>query len=483
MKSITCYFIGEWEGDLVRKVDRKTKRLGVFLIGCFLFISFLFPASILANQKETKSVSQKILEILIEKRIITESQYKELKRQAEQEEAADKSKVVAGFNKGFYLETADKQSKIKLTGRFHGDFKSYLGDHPDHASFFVRRARLSLAGTLYKHYDFTIEPEFGKGGSGLNDGFINIRYFPKAQLTFGQFKTPFSMEELHSDNWIDFIERSIANKLAPSRDLGIMLHGGLKDELLYYQIGVFNGYKLNKASDPDSGKDLALRLVIAPFKSSSVNAMQGLRFGAALTHGRVELAEADWWNSGDFKTAAGTTYLGMKNGVVHDGDRTRGGVELYWDWGSTALKGEYIVTKLDGLKMGSMENDFDIRGGYLSLSHCLTGEKFVYKNGKPGRIVPREKFEPGSGKWGAFQIGARYEFLKADKSLLDLGYVDSTQYTDKASSITLGLNWYPNEMVRFMLNYYHIKFDDSIAVSGERIDNEDAVLTRFELVF
>jgi len=130
-----------------------------------------------------------------------------------------------------------------------------------------------------------------------------------------------------------------------------------------------------------------------------------------------------------------------------------------------------------------MENDFDIRGGYLSLSHCLTGEKFVYKNGKPGRIIPREKFEPGSGKWGAFQIGARYEFLKADHGLLDLGYVDSTQYTDKASGITLGLNWYPNEMVRFMLNYYHIKFDDSIAVSGERIDNEDAVLTRFELVF
>ena len=464
-------------------VGEKLKKCVYLWALCVLLIPLMFKGSTFAAEKETKSVSQKILEILIEKKIISQDQYQELKEQAEEEEAAKKPKVVAGFNKGFYLETADKQSKIKLTGRFHGDFKSYLGNHPHNASFFVRRARLSLSGTLYKYYDFSIEPEFGKGGSRLNDGFMNIRYFPKAQLTFGQFKTPFSMEELHSDNWIDFMERSLANKLAPSRDIGIMLHGGLRDELLYYQLGLFNGYKLNKVNDPDGGKDIALRLVLTPFKKSGSNALKGFRIGGALTHGHVELAEADWWNSGDFKTAAGTTYLGMKNGVVHDGDRTRGGLELYWDWGSTALKGEYIVAKLDGLKMGTVQADFDIAGGYVSVSHCLTGEKFVYNKGKPGRIMPNKRFEPGSGGWGAFQIGARYEFLEADEGLFKEGYVDSSNYTDRASGVTLGINWYPNEMVRFMLNYSHITFDDPVTVNGEGIDDEDVVLTRFQLVF
>ena len=314
---------------------------------------------------------------------------------------------------------------------------------------------------------------------------MNIHYWPQAQLKFGQFKTPFSMEELHSDNWIDFIERSLANKLAPSRDIGVMLHGGIKEDLLYYEIGLFNGYKLNQTSDPDDGKDVALRLVVAPFKDSGISFIKGLRFGAALTHGQVNLTEAQWWNSGDFKTAAETTYMAMNTNVVHDGDRTREGLELYWNLGSTVLQGEFMNTRFDGLQLGNQKDDFDIRGGYVYLSHCLTGEKFVFKNGKPGRIIPLKSFSPGESDsgWGAWQIGVRWEFLEADRELLDRGFVDATKYTDKASDFTLGVNWYPNEMVRFMLNYCHMMFDDEITVGSKRIDDEDVILTRFQVVF
>jgi phosphate-selective porin OprO/OprP len=447
---------------------------------------FLSPGTGFGEATKKKSVNERIIEILIENNVITKEQYEELRKlaQVEQEErAAEKPKVVAGFNKGFYIESADKQHKIKFDGRFHGDFKAYLGDHPEDSDFFIRRARLATSGTLHKHYDFRVEAEFGKGGSRLNDGFMNIHYWPQAQLKFGQFKVPFSMEELTSDNWIDFLERSLANKQAPSRDIGAMLHGGLKDELLYYQLGVFNGFKLNQTSDPDSGKDVALRLVLAPFKKSESKAVKGLRLGGAFTHGQVELTESQWWNSGDWKTAAGTTYLGMSNGVIHDGDRTRTGVELYWDWGSTALKGEYMNVDFEGLKLGNLENDFDIEGGYVSISHMLTGEKFAYKKGKPGRIIPLKKFKLGSEGWGALQLGARWEFVKADQGLLDLGYVDADQFTDEAYGFTVGLNWYPNEMVRFMLNYNHIEFDDTITVGGERVNDEDVILTRFEAVF
>lgn len=188
--------------------DKERSVLGRWRKICVLWVTVIlvFSGNILAEEKEKKSVNEKILEILIEKKIISKEQYEDLVRQVREEEEARKPKVVAGYNKGFYIETADKESKIKFDGRFHGDFKTYLGDHPDHASFFVRRARLCASGTLYKYYDFRVESEFGKGGSRLNDGFMNIHYWPFAQLKFGQFKTPFSMEELHSDNWIDFIE-------------------------------------------------------------------------------------------------------------------------------------------------------------------------------------------------------------------------------------------------------------------------------------
>jgi phosphate-selective porin OprO/OprP len=450
----------------------------------FVVITFLiYPEVMAAEQKKKPSVNERILEILIEKSIITKEQYEKLRQLAQEEEIEKKPKAVAGFNKGFYLESTDKQHKIKFDGRFHGDFKSYLGNHPDHSSFFVRRARLATSGTLYKYYDFRVEAEFGKGGARLNDGFMNIHYWPRAQLKLGQFKVPFSMEELTSDNWIDFIERSLVNRLVPSRDIGVMLHGGLQDQLFYYQLGIFNGYKLNQVNDPDNGKDLAFRLVVAPFIRTGHKAIENLRFGGAMTYGNNNLSENQFWNAGQLRTAAETTYLSFADGVVHDGDRTRGGLELYWDWGSTALKGEYIVTQLDGLRLNNQNNDFDAKGGYLSISHYLTGEKFGFKNGKPGRSVPLKKFEPGKPGWGAWQIGARFEFLEADQGLLDLGYVDNTLYTDKTYGYTLGVNWYPNEMVRFMLNYYHMEFDDAITVSGKQIDDEDVILTRFQMGF
>jgi len=475
---------------------------GVFLL--FTIITFVWPGNIAAQAKKKKSVNERILEILIEKNIITRPQYEDLLKQAKEEESASKKeaakekeatekkkvakkeeekkkpKVTAGFNNGFYLETADKESIIRIRGRFHGDFKAYLGDNPGHDSFFVRRARLALAGRLFKYYAFRIEEEFANGPK-LNDAFINVQYYKPAQFIFGQFKVPFSMEEMHSDNWIDFMERSIANKIAPSRDIGMMFHGPISDDRLYYQVGYFNGYKKN-AVDVDDGKDLSGRVVVSPFLKSGINAFKGLRLGGSFTYGNENLTASQWWNSGKWNTAAGTTYMAMDNNVIQSGRRTRGGLELYWDWGSTKLQSEYMIVKLDGLENGTHKSNYNIWGGYVLLSHCLTGEKFVFRDGKPGRIRPLRPFRLNGPGWGAWQIGARLEFVKGDQGLLDQGFVNPAQYTNRAAGFTVGINWYPVSMVRFMLNYYHMRFGDSIAVGNSRIDHEDVILTRCELV-
>jgi phosphate-selective porin OprO/OprP len=220
------------------------KRIG--LVGALALILLMTASPVPAQQgnRATQPVEAQILEILIEKNIITPEQYQKLKTQLSREEdRKNASAAEAGFDKGFYIRSADGKHEIKLKGRFHGDFKGYLGNHPDNDSFFVRRARLALQGKFYNHFEFKLESEFGKGDAKLNDGYANIAYFPRAQLKMGQFKTPFSMEELHSDNWIDFVERSLANNLVPSRDIGVMLHGGLWDGSVYYQLGLFNGFQ------------------------------------------------------------------------------------------------------------------------------------------------------------------------------------------------------------------------------------------------
>lgn len=107
------------------------KRLLRLLVASLVAALFICPGVVLAEEEKEKSVNEKMLDILIEKDIISKEQYEDLKKQAQKEEEAKKPKAVAGFDKGFYIETADKESRIKFDGRFHGDFKAYLGDHPD----------------------------------------------------------------------------------------------------------------------------------------------------------------------------------------------------------------------------------------------------------------------------------------------------------------------------------------------------------------
>ena len=84
-------------------------------------------------------------------------------------------------------------------------------------------------------------------------------------------------------------------------------------------------------------------------------------------------------------------------------------------------------------------------------------------------VTPKNPFVFGKGGTGAFQLLGRYEWLEMDKGLLTQGFADATQFTNKASGYTFGLNWYPNDVVKFMLNYYRTSFDQSILVSGKRL--------------
>ena len=446
---------------------------------------------------QAKTVNEKILDILLESKIVTPEKYQELKKQVEAEEAevakvkaAAEKKATEGakidFKRGFSIESADGENKLRVSGRLHADYKLYLNNNPSNDSFFVRRARLALIGTFAKHYDFSVEPEFGQGSAKLNDGFINIHYVPYAQLMFGQFKVPFLMEELHADNWIDFIERSLADNFAPSRDIGLMIHGNIAKDLVYYQVGVFNGFKLNVASDVDDQKDVAGRITVAPFARIENPFLKDFHIGGSFTTGvqHTTKPSTDWWKNG-FKTAggAGTTFLQFQDTVTEDGNRTRLGAEMAWLVGPVSLKSEYANLQLNDLRNGSKSGSFGGNAGYVSLGWFLTGEHEPWRNGLPQAVTPKHPFVFGKGGTGAFWIGGRYEWLDMDRGLLTNGFVDATKFTNKASGYNFGLNWYPNEIVRFMVNYTHTNFDQKINVSGTNMDYEDFMQVRFQIVW
>ncbi len=390
------------------------------------------------------------------------------------------------FNRGITIKTADEENQIRLSGRFHGDYRKYVVEHPSTDSFYIRRARLAAIGTFRKNYEFVVESEFGQGAAKLNDGYFNINYVPYAQFMFGQYKVPFLLDELRSDNWIDFVERSLTDNFAPSRDIGVMLHGNIGKDLLYYQLGLFNGRQVNASSDVDDEKDWAGRVTVAPFSRLDIPVLKDFHIGGAFTVGaeRTTKPSTDWWKS-SFKTAggSGTTFFQFLDTITEDGTRSRWEVELAWMFGPVSLKSEYAVLQLNNLNNGKTTGSFSGNSGYVTLGWFLTGEHEPWKNGLPQAITPKNPFVFGKGGTGAFQLLGRYEWLEMDRGLLTQGFADANQFTNKAYGYTFGLNWYPNDVVRFMLNYYRTSFDQSILVSGKRLNYEDAFMLRFQIVW
>ena len=106
----------------------KRKKCIVLAVAAFFVLSFCVPLSADQSQKTTV---EKLLDILQNKGIITEKQHGELTEElgVEKKELEEQKKVVeevklkeeqrprVGYKNGFYLETPDKDFKLKIGGR------------------------------------------------------------------------------------------------------------------------------------------------------------------------------------------------------------------------------------------------------------------------------------------------------------------------------------------------------------------------------
>jgi phosphate-selective porin OprO and OprP len=444
-------------------------------VGMAVLLGLWTPA-VYAGEAKEKPVIEQILDLLLQRGQITPEEYRSLQEKARQEQVAgvkaSESAVLAGIEKGKpFLKSADDNFRIEFGGRLQADFDAAEGGTRTlegsklGSQFLVRRARLDVDGSLYRWIGFRIEAEFTEGVS-LKDAYLDLRFFPEARLRVGQLKVPFSLEELTSDNYIDFVERSLVNELAPSRDRGVMVYGDLLGGAVGYSLGGFNGTG-EDTSDDNSDKDLAARLAFAPFRTSDSFWLKGLQFAGNIT----------WGNQDGSSSAQGRTSARTINRfrffAPQDtrGDRLRYGGDLAWLIGPAALKFEYDVQTDERQGQGpggSNLDDVTATGWYVSGTYVLTGEDKL----RSGNVVPRYPFIPLPGKMGpgAWEVGVRYAELDFDSddpvNFFDSDLADipggGQTGTNGAQALTLGLNWYMTEQVRFMFNWTQYWFDNSL---------------------
>ncbi|MBN1272560.1 MAG: hypothetical protein JXB26_09850 [Candidatus Aminicenantes bacterium] len=226
-----------------------------------------------------------------------------------------------------YSEETDKEKfpvsaalSLNLSGYIQTSFTHYQNSNDE---FQIKKARIGLDGDVSRHLSFKLQVDFVNNLS-LIDALIETKFASYAKMTVGQYKIPFSLENLTSSHSLDTISRSLTvESLCPGRDIGakgrdigIMFSG--RHSLFEYFLGIFNGTGINNL-DNNEKKDFAGRLVLAPF---------------------------------DFLSMGISHYRGQNNSPTTPDtvDRNRTGLELYVHHGPFSLKGEYILARDDRTK-------------------------------------------------------------------------------------------------------------------------------------
>jgi phosphate-selective porin OprO/OprP len=407
--------------------------------------------------------------------------------------AATSTPVVKAGPRGFSLQSADQKNQVRFRGVAHIDGRFFASDEP--AGVFdtwqATRVRPIIEGTLGGIYDFRFTPDFGQGRTVIQDAFVTGRFDPSFQVTVGKFKPPVGLERLQSANDIRFVARAFPTSLVPNRDIGLQVGGGFLGDRLNYAVAWTNGSNDGGSSetfgdvDPNSDKEWSARLFAQPFTESDSFALRGLGFGVAGTYGDQEGTPSQTLLA-SYRTPAQATFYSWRTGTsatIADGERTRIAPQFYYSFGQFGLLGEYTTVSQDVSRTttaGTRSDTVDTTAWQLAAHWFLTGEEQSFRGFKPGNVFSLE-----NGTWGAWELVARYHELEVGDEAFTGGsasFADPNVAARKASAYAIGLNWYLNENLKWVLDFEKTRFDGGAPNGGDRED-EEVFLTRFALGF
>ena len=149
-------------------------------------------------------------------------------------------------------------------------------EKPD--GFDIRRSRLTLKGKLGRRMNYKLQMDFGGSSQKLLDAELGYRISELLTVSAGQFKIPFSIENLASSARLATINRSqvVEGLCARSkdiqgnqsgRDIGIIFRGKFK--IIDYAWAFLNGSGINSV-DQNDGKAIVGRVVLHPLNSLTI---------------------------------------------------------------------------------------------------------------------------------------------------------------------------------------------------------------------
>jgi len=367
---------------------------------------------------------------------------------------------------GLEIATYDGRFSFGIGGRLMADAAFYNEDRNVLSNGTeLRRAELELDGVIDYDWAYEFELDFGDGNVDVNDAYLTYQGFAPLLFKVGQFKEPFSMDELTSSKYATFMESALPNAFAPGRHLGIGVSNGWEDFTL---AGGLFGEAFDDAAentDPDKRGDeswgLTGRLTWAPIHAKR----QVFHLGASSSYRQLGDDVED--HRPRFRARPESHLTNDLRYVDTDRidkveDYMLYGLETAGVYGPFSFQGEYIRTDLSRTH-GSPDLNFD--GWYVQSSWFWTGESQNYSvaKGTFGKIKPLNKY-------GAFETAVR---------LSRINLTDGPVRGGEEENVTLAINWYLNQYMRLMANYSWINNDGDADAAGDVAGNDDPEVMQF----
>jgi phosphate-selective porin OprO/OprP len=360
-----------------------------------------------------------------------------------------------------------------------------------------RRVRFGFDGTAYKDWNFALWGEWGGSGGeapALNQAYLEYAgwkpfdFADAVRLRVGAWATPTGLEDATSNTESLFLERAAVAELV--RGLaggdGRTGVGAFTKGDNWYASAVLTGKVVGVPATPELSQQSGyiLRAAWNPIHAADYDAHLGVSYQGILepadtAAGTVE-AQAVRLQERPELRVSGTRLV--DTGAITANGLAALGLEAGASWKNLYAAGEWFKIDVSRNTVGAARSPFDpsFSGWYLQGAWALTGEHHAWSNVNGGfnGIRPARPFAPGKGGWGGLELAARYSVLDLNDHAgvagvaAPLGGIRGGE--QKIS--TLGVNWYPNNVVRFLLDYQKINVD-RLNTAGTRIDSDVNVIS------
>jgi len=352
---------------------------------------------------------------------------------------------------------------------FMGSARDKQFDFPSGAGF--RALTLGVTGGVGEDWSYVMSVDVLGSSVILDDTYITYAGFsPNSSISIGRIPGQFIGYDLSSSlNWMPFLERNLPSIAFYQRD-GIGVMGRMWWE---------NASVIATIMQPDVGDDIFLTDASQTFGANTNRdrLMATARFVFAPVHTECDVyhfAASALWRETASKidgTAINVTrfraYPGGRARVVSPGfvwntarlvDTGLLQSKNYWllnleaarQWGPLLINGEYFNVYVD--RANALLGAVTFRGWNIQGSYILTGGRHVYdiKDGNFGII------EGTSCEFGAIELAARYDFVNLN---------DQDVFGGNQRNVTVGVNWFPNDNLRFSANYVRARILPGVAAN------------------